>query len=193
MSLSLHTVSVGTYLQILPPVAALVDKAEAFCRDHGHGAASLCDARLAPDMWTFAKQVTSVAHHSAGAMQGLLGKGEFGPDLSPPPASFAALRERITDAITYLEGLDPEVVNGKLGADMAFVFGERRMPFAAEDFILTFSLPNFYFQSAARGAHLEDRFQAPVTPKTGPSAAGKPDSASGLAALLRSLLSRKRW
>lgn len=157
MTLSLHTVSVGTYLQILPPVAALVDKAEAFCREHGHGPQALCDARLAPDMWTFAKQVMSVAHHSAGAMQGLLGKGEFGPDLSPPPADFAALRSRIVDAIAYLEGLDPDAVDGKLGADMAFVFGERRMPFSAEDFILTFSLPNFYFHATSAYAILRNQ------------------------------------
>jgi uncharacterized protein len=148
MALDLHTVSVGTYLQILPPVAALVDKAEAFCREKGHGAEALCDARLAPDMWSFAKQVTSVAHHSAGTMQGLLGDGTFGPDFAPPPSDFAALRGRLTDAIAYLEGLEPDVVNGKAGADMAFVFGERRMPFTAEDFILTFSLPNFYFHAS---------------------------------------------
>lgn len=157
MALDLHTVSVGTYLQILPSILALVDKAEAFCRDHGHGAEALCDARLAPDMWSFAKQVTSVAHHSAGAMQGLMGKGEFGPDLSPPPAGFGALRERMADAITYLEGLDPDTVNGKMGADMAFVFGERRMPFTAEDFILTFSLPNFYFHATSAYAILRNQ------------------------------------
>ncbi len=53
-------------------------------------------------------------------------------------------------------------------------------------------LPNFYFQSAARGAYLERQFQAPGTPKAGSSATGETDSASGLTALLRSLLGRKR-
>ena len=53
-------------------------------------------------------------------------------------------------------------------------------------------LPNFYYQSAARGAQLEAQFQATGTPKAGSSPAKETDSASGIAALLRTLLGRKR-
>ena len=157
MALDLHTVSVCSYLQILPPLAGLIDKAEAHCREKGCGASVLTEASLAPDMWNFAKQVTSAVHHSAEAMRGLLGSGEFGPDLAPAPADFAALRARAADAIGYLQGLEPETVNAKAGHDMAFVFGERRMPFSAEDFILTFSLPNFYFHATTAYAVLRNQ------------------------------------
>lgn len=157
MTLSLHTVSVGSYLQILPSLAGLVDKAEAHCRDKGLDAEALTGACLAPDMWNFAKQVTSATHHSAGTMQALLGSGVFGPDLAPAPTDFAALRQRVADAITALEGLDPAMVDGKVGHDMAFAFGERRMEFTAEDFILTFSLPNFYFHASAAYAVLRNQ------------------------------------
>lgn len=30
---------------------------------------------------------------------------------------------------------------------MVFQFGERRLPFLAEDFLLSFSIPNFYFHT----------------------------------------------
>lgn len=157
MAISLHTVSVGTYLQLLPQLASMIDKAAAHCEAHGHGAEALCDARLAPDMWNFAKQVTSATHHSVGAITALLGTGEFSPDLAAPPMDFADLRQRVSDAIAYLQGIEAETVDAKAGSDMLFVFGERRMPFTAEDFILTFSLPNFYFHTTAAYAVLRNQ------------------------------------
>jgi hypothetical protein len=36
-----------------------------------------------------------------------------------------------------------------IGRDMRFEFGTRRMDFTVEDFLLSFSLPNFYFHSSA--------------------------------------------
>ena len=43
MSGSLHTATVGVYLQILPQIGGLVDKAEAHCRENGLPAAALLD------------------------------------------------------------------------------------------------------------------------------------------------------
>lgn len=156
MSVSLHAVSVGTYLQILGPLAAQIDKAEAHCRDKALEAGALCGARLAPDMWEFAKQVTSAVHHSAGAITGLRA-GITGPDLAPAPQDFAALRTCIGDAITLLKAVHPAEIEGMTGRDMCFAFGERRMDFTVEDFILTFSLPNFYFHATAAYAVLRSQ------------------------------------
>lgn len=156
MTLSLHAVSVCTYLQILPAVAGLIDKGCTHCQSSEAEDEALTGAGLASDMWPLAKQVTSVIHHSAGAIRGLQA-GQFSPDLSAAPTSFATLRQRLTDAINFLEGVDPEEINGMIGRDMAFVFGERRMEFTAEDFILTFSLPNFYFHATAVYAILRNQ------------------------------------
>ena len=38
-------------------------------------------------------------------------------------------------------------MNGLLGKDMAFEIGGRSLPFTAEGFLQSFSLPNFYFHS----------------------------------------------
>ena len=148
MAFSLYHASVGAYLQILPSVAGLVAKAEAHCAAHGLAAEALTGASLAPDMWPFAKQVTACAHHSAGAIEGLRA-GVFGPDLTPAPLDFAELGSTIASAIAHLERVDPAEIDAMLGRDMRFEFGERRMEFTAEDFLLTFSLPNFYFQASA--------------------------------------------
>ena len=81
MSISLHAASVETYLQTLPAVAGLIEKAESWCKERDLPDSALTEARLAPDMWPFAKQVMVVAAHSEGTIRALAG-GEFGPDLT---------------------------------------------------------------------------------------------------------------
>lgn len=156
MSVSLHTASVGTYLQILPAVLRWLDKAEAHCRAAGGDDAALTGCRLAPDMWDFAKQVSQVAHHSARAIAGVRA-GVFGPDLAPVPQDIAALRREITDAIAFLQAVTPQELDGIADRDMRFEFGERRMDFTVADFLLSFSLPNFFFHATSAYAILRNQ------------------------------------
>jgi uncharacterized protein len=156
MPFSLYHASVAAYLQVLPSIARLVDKAEAHCAEHGLAAQALTGAALAPDMWPFAKQVFECGHHSARAIEGLRA-GVFGPELHQAPLDFASLRKEVAGSIATLEAVDPAEIDGMVGRDMRFEFGERRMDFTAEDFILTFSLPNFYFHATAAYAVLRNQ------------------------------------
>lgn len=147
MSVPLYTASVGTFLQILPPVAGLIDKAEEHCKAKGVDAGDLTGARLADDMWEFAKQVFECGHHSSRAIEGVRA-GVFSPELDPVPQDFTSLRKEIGDAIALLEAVEPDEINSMVGRDMRFQFGDKmRMDFTVEDFLLTFSLPNFYFHA----------------------------------------------
>ncbi len=40
-------------------------------------------------------------------------------------------------------------MNALVGKDVVFKIGDRTMPFVSEDFLLSFSKPNFYFHSTA--------------------------------------------
>lgn len=146
MPLSLHAATVPSYLQILHQMTHLLGKAEAWCQEKGLPPSELIGARLAPDMWTFAYQVKSTAVHSWGAIEGLR-RGVFSPDTHPAPDSFAGLRERVATAHANLSALDPAELESFIGRDMRFEFGERRMDFTAEEFLLSFSQPNFYFHA----------------------------------------------
>ena len=74
-------------------------------------------------------------------------RGEFAPDQTIPPDSFAGLSERVATTIAALEAIDPAEVDGFIGRDMAFAIGGNRMAFSAEDFLLPSSQPNFYFHA----------------------------------------------
>jgi len=146
MSLSLYAATIPSWRQILGSVDGLLDKAQAFCTEKGLAPEEIIQARLAPDMLPFAYQVKSTAVHSLGAIEGIR-RGSFSPDMSPPPASFPALKTRVAETLAALENVAPAEVDGFVGRDMRFVVGERRLEFTAENFLLSFSLPNFYFHA----------------------------------------------
>jgi uncharacterized protein len=146
MVFSLYAAIVPSYLQILQAVSGLLVKAESFCTEKGIAPQELIQARLAEDMLPFAYQVKSTAVHSLGAIEGVR-KGVFSPDMTPPPETFAALKTRIAETLAALRAIDVAEVDGFLGRDMRFSFGDRRMDFTAENFLLSFSQPNFYFHA----------------------------------------------
>jgi hypothetical protein len=146
MAISLYAATIPSYLQILDAVSGLIGKAETFCTQKGIEPQLIIQARLAEDMQPFAYQVKSAAVHSIGAIEGVR-KGVFSPDTSTPPQTFSALKGRITEAIAALHALDVAEIDALTGRDMAFAFGERRMNFTVENFLLSFSQPNFYFHA----------------------------------------------
>lgn len=144
MGFSLHAAIIPSELQLLDALTRLIGKAEAYCTERGIAPAELIEARLAEDMYPFAYQVKSAAVHSIGAIEGVR-RGSFSPDRTTPPDSFAGLAERAGETRAALAALDPGEVDGFVGRDMRFEMGEYRMHFTAEDFLLSFSQPNFYF------------------------------------------------
>lgn len=147
MALSLYQAVVPSYIQILNAVLRLVEKAEAFCADKALPADDILNARLAEDMLPFAFQVKSTIVHSIGAINALH-EGRFSPDRTPPPSGFEGLKAAVTAALAALDAVEPEDMDALVGRDMLFIFGERRMEFTVENFLLSFSQPNFYFHAS---------------------------------------------
>ena len=145
--LTLYAATIPSYLQILSSISGLIDKAEDFCRDKDIAPDELIEARLTDDMNSFAYQVKSTAIHSIGAIEGVRA-GVFSPDFATPPASFGEMRTRIEETRSALQLITVEEMESFIGRDMRFEVGERRVEFRAEDFLLSFSQPNFYFHAA---------------------------------------------
>jgi len=146
MAFSLYAATIPSFQQILAAVSGLLDKAEAFCAEKGIAPQELIQARLAADMLPLAYQIKSTAVHSLGAVEGVR-KGVFSPDTTAPPETFAALKTRIGETRTALEKIDIAEIDGFLGRDVRFAFGNNFRDYTAENFLLSFSLPNFYFHA----------------------------------------------
>ena len=146
MALSLYDVSVASYLQILGAASGFLAKGREHFAKNGVDLSSIVDTKLIADMLPFRFQVVSVAHHSLGAIQGIE-KGVFGPPSAPPDLDYAALEKLVADARAGLQQYKREAIEALENRDVVFKIGERAMPFVARDFVLSFSLPNFYFHA----------------------------------------------
>lgn len=147
MAFSLYAATIPSYQQTLGAIAGLLATAEAFCAEKQLAPEQIIDARLAEDMLPFAYQVKSTAVHSLGSIEGVR-RGVFSPDTTPAPQTFAALKARIAETLAALGALQPAEIDGFMGRDMRFEFRQHRLEFTAENFLLSFSLPNFYFHAA---------------------------------------------
>ena len=53
----------------------------------------------------------------------------------------------VEDAKASLEKITPDALNACQGKDVTFHLGKHQLPFTAENFLLSFSFPNFYFHA----------------------------------------------
>jgi hypothetical protein len=95
-------------------------------------------------MLPFRYQIQAAIGHSVGAIEGAKG-GEFKPPYGNPASDYAALQKEVADALAKLKSYTPAEINALEGKDVVFNLGDRKLPFTGENFLLTFSLPNFHF------------------------------------------------
>ena len=144
MSISLSDVSLKTYRQLLPASLTIMKKAEKYFADEGANLNDLAEIRLIEDMAPLTFQVFSVVHHSVGAIDALK-TGEFAPPKMPENLGFNDLVTMLENAEEKLNLFSDEEINSLSGKEIMFRMGQIEWAFTAEDFILSFSLPNFYF------------------------------------------------
>ncbi len=146
MSISFYDASVGTYQQILSSVAGILEKGAVYAADKGIDTADLVSKRLSDDMMPLHFQVVSAAHHSLGAIQGMAA-GKFAPPSFELDKDYAGLQALIADAQAGLDKFPEAEVEALAEGSMVFALGKREMPFTNKNFLMTFSLPNFYFHA----------------------------------------------
>ncbi len=146
MATSLYDFSVANYLQTVAAIGGVLERGAKHCAEAGTDPNALTGVRLFDDMAPLSFQIVSVAHHSVGALEGVK-SGVFRPPSATPPSDYAGLQKMVADAQAALKALTPDEVNSWEGKDIVFHLGEMQLPFTAEGFILSFSLPNFYFHS----------------------------------------------
>lgn len=145
MAFSLYTATVSTFEQILTSISGVLEKGKSHCEENGIDLNDIVETRLIDDMLPFRFQVVSVAHHSMGAIEGAKA-GVFGPPRMTDE-SYEDLQKLVTDAKDAVAQHSADDINALEGKPMEFRMGSLAMPFKAEDFLLTFSLPNFYFHA----------------------------------------------
>jgi uncharacterized protein len=146
MAVSLYDASAALFIQTLGAMEGFLGRALKHFDENNIKTADIVETRLFSDMLPFRYQVQAAIGHSLGAINGVKG-GEFLPPRGNPASDYAALQKEVADALAGLKALTPAEVNALEGKDIAFNLGDRKLPFVGQDFLLTFSLPNFHFHS----------------------------------------------
>lgn len=147
MAMSLYDLSVPSFLQTLGAVSGFLDKGAAHFQEKGVDPDSVMEVRLYDDMLPFRFQLQSVAHHSRGAIEGAKA-GVFSPPPQIPAHDYKGMQALVADARAALENVSADEVNALEGKDMVFRLREGiEMPFVAQNFLMSFSMPNFYFHA----------------------------------------------
>jgi uncharacterized protein len=146
MAISLYETSVPSFLQTLNAVSGFLDKGLKHLRENSVDPEGIVETRVYPDMLPFRFQIQSVVHHSLGALEGIM-SGIFRPPGEQPAHDYAALQALVASAREAVGNVSPEALNAREGAEVIFELRGNRLPFTAEKFLLSFSVPNFYFHA----------------------------------------------
>ncbi|MFM9939002.1 MAG: DUF1993 family protein [Hyphomicrobiaceae bacterium] len=170
MAISLYDLSVPTFLQTARAVGGCLDRAARHCVETGGDPDDFVTARLYPDMAPLHFQIESLKNHSVWGLDAV----KTGVFASPPLVGaipFTDLRAMVSQAVTALEAFTRDEVNSWSGKHLDIdlfrpvdkdnastsTWAPERFALTSETFLLTYSLPNFYFHAVTAYGILRTR------------------------------------
>lgn len=143
----LYQSSVPVFLRYLEQLKTFIDIAEAHSRSTGTSEFEILNARLAPDILPFETQIQIAASFTLRASYPLAG------ELVPPyddnvviyPSSFDGLRARLLHTATLLRALSEDSFKAAASRTVVSQAGNATVALPAQEFLLQYALPNFFF------------------------------------------------
>jgi len=143
MTISMYQVSVPVFVRNLTALSGVLDKAAAFAEAKKFDQAVLLGTRLYPDMFPLNVQVGQVCAHAGRGVALLASLTQ--PEFGAPETTLAGLKERVQRTLDFVKTATPGQIDGTENKDVVLKFGTREMPFKGEQFLIGFTLPNFFF------------------------------------------------
>ena len=143
MKASMYHASVPTFTRTLNNLAAILEKGAAHAEARKIDASALLSARLFPDMFPLSRQVQIALDTATGGAARLAGLEV--PASANGEATFAELIARVRGAITYLEGLKPEQLDGTEDKTITWQTRSSSKSMQGMPYLMNHLLPNLYF------------------------------------------------
>jgi hypothetical protein len=143
MTLSIYQASVPVYSRRLEALSAILDKAAAYASERKIDPVVLIQARLYPDMLPLARQVQIACSHAVRGSARLSGAEPM--SLDEKATSFDDLKALIAKTVEVVKSVDDKKMEGAEDRDITFPAGDRKITLKGADYLLHFSMPNFYF------------------------------------------------
>ncbi len=143
MSLTLYQASVPQFLRMLANLKGILEKAAAHAAARKIDDSVLLNSRLFPDMFPLTRQVQIASDFARGTAARL--SGVEPPAIEDKEQTFAELVARVEGAIAYVKTLPAAKFEGAETRQITRKIRGVEKSFAGVDYLLQYSLPNFYF------------------------------------------------
>jgi hypothetical protein len=129
-------------IRTLENLSKILDKAVAQAKSEDIDLKTLLEARLAPDMHPFTRQI-QIASDAARNVARLAGNEP--PSFPDTETTFPELHERIAKTIAFLKSVPKEKLEGAETRKIEMKIPNRTLEFPGSLYLTGFMLPNFYF------------------------------------------------
>ena len=154
MQYTTSSVALSAVDQMLRALQGMLDKAATHAKSTGVEDGVYTGWRLAPDMFTMARQVQIACDIAVRGLTRL--SGAEPPSFPDTETTFAQLKERVAKAQAHIRDLDRTKMDADPDADITVPMRDQPMTMKRQQFLQNFVLPNVYFHVTAAYLNLRN-------------------------------------
>jgi hypothetical protein len=142
MTLSMYQASVPVFLRGLENLSVILAKGAAHAEARKIEPAVFINARLAPDMFPFSRQIQIVSDTAKGCTARLAGAEV--PSYQDTESTFAELEARIAKTVAFVKGISAAQIDGSEERKITLKTRAGDLTLRGQDFLFKQALPNFF-------------------------------------------------
>jgi uncharacterized protein len=139
----MHAMSHGVFKKALTQLLFVMEKGVANAKARGFDTAVLVNARLAPDMLPFAKQIQLTSDFAKNSVARLAGVDI--PKFDDNETTMDELFARVKKTLDYIDTVPATAFEGSEMRDIKIALRDRTVEFKGLEFLQIWALPNFFF------------------------------------------------
>jgi hypothetical protein len=143
VSISIYDQLVPVFTHMLSSLDKVLTKAEADAEARKIDPSVFVNGRLAPDMLPLVRQIQIMTDQAKGCASRLAGQDP--PKWTDDESTFADLHARVAKTIAHLKTFKPAQFEGAETRNIELKFPNATFNFTGKDYLLSFTVPNFYF------------------------------------------------
>lgn len=143
MDNSMHALSLVVFRRALTQLLHVMGKGMANAKARNFDVSVLFNARLAPDMLPFARQIQLATDFAKNSVARLAAVDP--PKFEDNETTMDDLVARVRKTLDYLDSLPAAALQGSEGRDIKIPMRDRTLEFKGLEFLQVWALPNFFF------------------------------------------------
>ena len=143
MNISMHAMSHGVFKKALTQLLHVMDKGVANAKARNFDVSVLVNARLAPDMLPFSRQIQLTSDFAKNSMARLAGIDP--PKFEDSETTMDELVARVKKTIDYIDSVGAAALEGSETRDIKIALRDRTVEFKGLPFLQIWAIPNFFF------------------------------------------------